>query len=180
MTNGIVGATPPLLLHQRGRTLLVATSFSFVMMCLSAFPAITNIVQCVGVELTPSCLDEFPDRDNTTSQNCLLGFVRGSIVGDYISFLTPLSDAVRMDEFGVLGLEDVTPAMTNTFYKFVASAGFSNHVVCAYSETATNDTIYAMTAIRSQCGLMVKTNELQTIIKQSGNAWRIIQWDVDE
>ena len=151
-----------------------------VLLCLSAFAAITNIVQCLNLELTGERLSEFPFRDNSTPQNSLLGFVRGAITGDYLSFLTPLSDAARVDEAGVSDLSQVTQTMTNQFCTFVTSSGFSNHVVCAHSEVFTNDTIIMKTDIRSRHGLMNKTNEVQTTIRQIGGEWRIINWDVYE
>ena len=135
----------------------IMTSCICALLCLSAYAAITNIVQCLNLELTADRLAQFPFRDNSNPQNSLLGFVRGSITGDYISFLTPLSDAVRVDETGVSDLSQVTPSMTNQFYTFVTSSGFSNHVVCAYSEVATNGAICSKIFIRSRCGLMNKT-----------------------
>ena len=156
------------------------TSCVCMLLCLSVCAAITNIVQCLNLELTVDRLSQFPFRDNSNPQNSLLGFVRGSITGDYISFLTPLSDAARVDEAGVSDLSQVTPSMTNQFYTFVALSGFSNHVVCAYSEVVTNSTICAKTFIRSRCGLMNKTNELQTTIQQIDGSWRIVEWDVEE
>ena len=154
--------------------------FICMLLCLSAFAAITNIVQCLNIELTEERLSEFPFRDNSTPQNSLLGFVRGAITGDYLSFLMPLSDAVRVEETGVSDLSQVTQDMTNQFYTFVISSGFSNHVVCAYSEVFTNDTIIMRTGIRSRRGMMNKMNEVQTTMRKIGGTWRIINWDVDE
>ena len=151
-----------------------------MLLCLSACAAITNIGQCLNLELTTDRLSQFPSCDNSNPQNALLGFVRGSITGDYLSFLMPLSDAARVEEVGVSDLSQVTPSMTNQFYTFVISTGFSNHVVCAYSEIATNNIVQSTTFIRSRCGLMNKTNELQTTIQQIDGSWRIVKWDVDE
>ena len=158
---------------------MIVTIFC-MLLCLSACAAITNIVQCLNLELTTDRLSQFPSCDNSNPQNALLGFVRGSITGDYLSFLMPLSDAARVEEVGVSDLSQVTPSMTNQFYTFVISTGFSNHVVCAYSEIATNNIVQSTTFIRSRCGLMNKTNELQTTIQQIDGSWRIVKWDVEE
>ena len=158
----------------------IMTSFVCALLCFTACATITNIAQCLNLELTAACLSQFPFRDNSNPQNSLLGFVRGSLTGDYLSFLTPLSDAMRVDEAGVSDLAQVTPSMTNQFYAFVTSAGFSNHVVCAYCEIMTNGAIRSKTFIRSQRGLMTKTNEVQTVIRQIDGSWRIVEWDVDE
>ena len=154
--------------------------FIFMLLCLPVFAAITNIVQCLNMELTEARLSEFPFRDNSTPQNSLLGFVRGAITGDYLSFLTPLSDAVRVEETGVSDLSQVTQGMINQFYTFVVSSGFSNHVVRAYSEVFTSDTIIMKTKIQSRRGMMNKINEVQTTMRQIGGVWRIVNWDVDE
>lgn len=151
-----------------------------MLLCLSACAEITNIAQCLNQELTVDRLSQFPFRDNSNPQNSLLGFIRGSITGDYLSFLMSLSDAARTEEAGVSDLSQVTPAMTNQFYAFVTLAGFSNHVVCAYSEVMTNNTIRARTYIRSRCGSMNKTNEVRTIMQSFGGSWRIVEWNVDE
>ena len=158
----------------------IMAAFVCASICLSACATITNIAQCLNIVLTEQQLTQFPDCDNSSPQNCLLGFVKGSITGDYLLFLSPLSDSVRVDIAGVSDLSQITATMTNNFYTFVVSSGFSNHVVCAYSETATNNSIYAKTFVRSQRGLMNKTNEVQTVMRQIGNGWRIVEWDVDE
>ena len=158
----------------------IMTSCVCVLLCFTACATITNIVQCLNLELTADRLSQFPFRDNSTPQNSLLGFVRGSITGDYLSFLTPLSDAVRVDEADVSDLSQVTQSMISQFHTFVTSSGFSNHVVCAYSEIATNNTIRSKIYIRSRRALMNKTNEVQTVMQQIDGSWRIIEWDVDE
>lgn len=150
------------------------------LLCQTLFATITNIAQCLNLELTAERLSQFPFRDNSTPQNSLLGFVRGSITGDYLSFLTPLSDSARVDEAGVSDLSQVTQYMTDRFYTFVVASGFSNHVVCAHSEVTSNDTIVLKTSIHSRRGLMNKTNEVQTIMRQIGGSWRIVNWDVSE
>lgn len=160
---------------KRMTTLYVCAALS-----LTTCPTITNILQCLDLQLTSERLAEFPVRDNSTPQNCLLGFLNGSITGDYLTFLTPFSDAVRGEEAGVSDLSQVTSSMTNQFLTLVSSAGFSNHVVRAYSEVISNNTIYATTLVQSQCGLLNKTNEIHTVMQKLGNSWRITFWDVDE
>ena len=151
-----------------------------ILLCLSTRATITNIVQCIDQNLTATHLSEFPDRDNSTSQSCLLGFIKGSITGDYLSFLAPLSDTIRIEEAGTSNLTQITSTMTNQFHAFAMAAGFSNHVVRAYSEAVTNNVIYSTTYIQSQCGLMNKTNKVYTVIQATGGSWRIVEWDVDE
>jgi len=160
------------------KRIMVVCIYALLYQSVSA--AITNIIQCLNQELTEERLSQFPFRNNSTPQNSLLGFVRGTITGDYLSFLTPLSDATRVDESGVSDLSQVTPSMTNQFYTFVNSSGFSNHIVCAYSEVFTNDTMVLKTYIQSRRGLMNKTNEVQTTLQQIGGSWRIVNWDVTE
>ena len=151
----------------------------WTVLCLSA-NAITNVTQCLNVELTAAQLVEFPDKDNSSPQACILGFVKGAIDGDYISFLTPLSDEIRIKEIGTSNLSLVASSMTNQFHEFVTSAGFSNHVIRAYTEVISNNTVYAKSFIQSRCGMLNKTNEVRTIIRQFGNSWRIVEWDVEE
>lgn len=78
----------------------VITVFVLAWFCLLANATITNITQCLNLELTKERLAEFPDKDNSSPQNCILGFVKGAVCGDYLSFLTPLSDDVRIEETG--------------------------------------------------------------------------------
>lgn len=155
------------------------TVFFACLKCVS-MAEITNVQQCINVELTPSILSQIPDMDCTTPQASVLGFVKGVVTGNFLTFLWPLSDAVRVRESGVSDLSLVTPSMTNQFLEFVSDSGFSNHFVCAYSEIQTNGAVHATISVRSRSGLLVKTNDVKTILQTSNGLWRIVEWDVDE
>lgn len=141
---------------------------------------VTNLAQCVNIELTPSLLGQIPTCDNSTPHTCLLGFIKGAATGDFRSFLWALSDELRMEEAGISDLSLLTSAMTNQFLVFSMECGFSNHVVCAYSEQQTNGVVHASVSIRSQYGPLATTNELKACLQESDGFWRISEWDVDE
>lgn len=142
--------------------------------------SVTNIEQCVGVELTESVLATFPVCDTSTRQNCVLGFVKGVVAGDAICFLVPMSDDLRQEEFGVTNVSQITSAMSSEFHDFVVASGFSNHVVCAYSETVTNDLFDVAIHLSSCKGDVCKTNEAHLAIRQIDDSWRIVGWEIEE
>lgn len=144
------------------------------------FGAVTNLSQCVGIELTAAVLAEFPERDNSSPEACVLGFVKGSVSGDFSVFLTPLSDDLREEEAGVSDLSMLTPAMTNDFLAFVTGAAFSNHVVQSHSAAVSQNEATVEFSMCSQSGMLVKTNRMQATLLGTGNEWRITAWDVDD
>lgn len=142
--------------------------------------AVTNLSQCIGIELTPAVLSEFPERDNSTPETCMLGFVKGVVTGDLPLFLAPLSDELRAEEAGVSALSMLTPAMTNDFRNFVLGEAFSNHVVRSCAETVSGGEATIRFSMESQSGVLVKTGEMRATLSETGGEWRITEWDVDE
>ena len=141
---------------------------------------ITNVAQCLDTMLTSSVLSEISLTDCSTPQKSFLGFIKGSIEGDYKSFLLHFVDAVRIEECGTANLSEITSDMTNSFYTMVQKFGFSNHIIRAYSESVTGLTWYASVTLQSQKGPMKKTSYMETQLVNTNGEWRISFWDVDE
>ena len=55
---------------------------------------ITNISQCINMNLTPAVLDRFPTNSTSTAQNCVLAFVKGSVTGELKTFASPFKYAL--------------------------------------------------------------------------------------
>ena len=141
---------------------------------------ITNVAQCLDAVLTPSVLSEISLTDCSTPQKSLLGFIKGSIEGDYKSFLLHFVDDARIKECGTANLSEITADMTNGFYMMVKEFGFSNHIIRAYSEAVTGQTWYVSATLQSQKGPMKKTSYMETQLVNTNGEWRISFWDVDE
>lgn len=141
---------------------------------------ITNIAQCINVVLTPPVLSEISLTDCSSPQRSFLGFIRGSVVGDYKSYLLHFTDSMRIEECGTSNLSAVTGEMTNDFLSTVQGFGFSNHVVRAYSESTTGLICYVAATLQSQKGLMIKNSYMNAEFVSTNGAWRISSWDVDE
>lgn len=141
---------------------------------------ITNIVQCLNVELSQSVLDNISSLDCSTPQMSCLGFVKGMVSGDYKTYLFHFSDALRIEECGTADLTTLTPQVSDFFRGFVQGMGYSNHVVRAYSETATGTTWYVSIKLQSQKGARVDVSQMGVRMENSNGAWRITKWDIDE
>lgn len=141
---------------------------------------ITNVAQCIDTVLTPSVLSEISLTDCSTPQKSVLGFIKGSIEGDYKSFLLHFVDDARVEECGTANLSEITAEMTNSFYTMVQEFGFSNHIIRAYSESATGLIWHASVTLQSQKGPMKKTSYMETRLINTNGEWRISSWDVDE
>lgn len=148
--------------------------------CPSCLAVITNVVQCVNVELTTSILNEFPNMDNSTPHSVVLGFLKGMITGDYQLYLCPLSDDLRKDDSGTSDLSIVSQSKINQFHDFSIAQGFSNHVVRSFSQVSSNRVVTAHLLMSSRCGALYKTNDLSVVMETFNGNWRITQWDVDE
>lgn len=141
---------------------------------------ITNVQQCVNVPLSRNVLADFAFRDNSTVPRAFLGFLRGCIEGDFVSFLTPMSDALRMEEGGCTNLSQLSSNEVERFSRFAQEAGFTNHSISAYNEFATNGNTRVNAKVVSVRGPMVKTNDVNMVFCHTNSEWRILFWDVDE
>lgn len=157
-------------------TFLLITILSAFTICAQ----ITNVAQCLGIQLSPSMLNEIDPSDCSSSQTSFLGFLKGAISGDLAAFLRPMSDDLRVGECGVANIGDVTIDMTNTFFEIVMQTGFSNHVLSAYSEMETNGCRNLSATLTSQKGQMTKMSQLELRMAETNGEWRITSWDVED
>jgi len=160
--------------------LIVVLAGFFIWMVLPAFAQITNVTQCVDMELTDAVLAQFPEQDNSSCHNCLLGFLKGLVQGDYLSFLIPLSDELRAEESGSADLASVSPSAIGEFHDFITDMAFSNHVVYSFSENVADGLVHAVMSIRSQRGTVVRTGKILMNVQQTNGTWRIVEWDAEK
>lgn len=154
--------------------------FAMLCMVLGVHGEITNALQCINVRLTQNVLSEFSFRDNSTVSRAFLGFVRGSVEGDFVSFLKPMSDGLRIEEAGCANLLNISSNDVARFSQFVRDAGFTNNLISAYNEFSTNGNVGVNATMVSRCGPMVKTNDMVMVFCHTNSEWRITYWDVDE
>ena len=154
---------------------------AIVFLCIHSGNAqITNVAQCLDVELTSTVLGAMPSFDGTSPQLAFMGFVKGTLNGNYEEFLWHLSDDQRIENCGFSDLSNLTPAMTNNFFDTIASMGFSNHYIRAYSECPTNGGYAVSATMQSRKGPMVKLSNMDLNLVLTNGVWRIVSWEVEE
>lgn len=141
---------------------------------------VTNVFPYVSQPLTENVLQTFPRCSNVTVSSAFLGFVRGSVTGDLISFLSPMSDELRLERVGCSTLEGISTNAVTAFSQFVREGGFTNVFLSAYAEIPTNGNVLVKTTMVSSTGSMVKTNNMALVFGLVGAEWRITAWDVEE
>lgn len=146
----------------------------------AGWASITNLDQCVGVELYGPVVQTLPAYDNSTAERAVLGFLRGTITGDYRMHLTPMCNTLRVENVGRVDLDALSDAQTNAFYQSVHEMEVTSHVVKATSSLVTGSNATISATLRSVGGRMVKTTELRFSIAHTNGEWRIVSWDVDE
>ncbi|MBR4611894.1 MAG: hypothetical protein IKO40_04170 [Kiritimatiellae bacterium] len=157
-------------------TFLLITILSTFTICAQ----ITDVSQCLDIQLSPSILNDIDPSDCSSSQTAFLGFLKGSVSGDLVAFLRPMSDDLRVGECGVANIDDVTIDMTNNFFAVVMQTGFSNHVLVAYSEVETNGCRNLSATLSSQRGQMTKMSQLALRMAETNGEWKITSWDVED
>ena len=158
--------------------LVAAAICSFV--CGVCGEGITNISQCMNTNLTSDVLATFPTNSTSTAQNCVLAFVKGSVSGDLRTFAAPFSEQIRSSEFGIPNLDSIPSSVSNEFSALMSSISNCTNKVIAYSETTSNGLVKANITIHRQ-GVNYNRAEVSHLdIAQTNNAWRIVNWDVDE
>lgn len=161
------------------RRIMVVLSALEVMAIVHA-AEITNVVQCLNVELSQSVLNNISSTDCSTPQASCLGFLKGMITGDYQAYLLHFSDALCVEGCGTADLAALMPQASNAFRDFVHEMGYSNHVVRAYSEIATGTTWYASIKLQSRKASRVDVSQMNLELENCNGAWRITKWDIDE
>jgi len=161
------------------RKIMVVLSALEVMMAVHA-AEVTNVVQCLNVELSQSVLNGISSTDCSTPQTSCIGFIKGMITGDYQTYLLHFSDAIRMEECGTADLTALTLQASNAFRDFVHEMGYSNHVIRAYSESSTGMTWYVSVKLQSRKGSRVDISKMDIRMESIFGAWRITEWSVDE
>ncbi len=141
---------------------------------------ITNVVQCLNVELSQSVLNGISSTDCSTPQTSCIGFIKGMITGDYQTYLLHFSDALRVEGCGTADLTMLPLQSSNAFRDFVHEMGYSNHVVRAYSESSTGMTWYVSVKLQSRKGSRVDTSQMDIRMENINGVWRITKWNVDE
>ena len=163
----------------KGSSILVmAASISFV--CGVCGEGITNISQCMNVNLTSEVLATFPTNATSSAQNCVLAFVKGSVNGDLKTFASPFSEQIRSSEFGVPNLDSIPASVSNEFSTLMLSISNCTSKVIAYGETTNNGLVRANITIHRQGANYNRAEVSHLDMAQTNNAWRIINWDVDE
>jgi len=151
----------------------------FILMSLAVFGE-TNINQCVGQNLNSDTVQRLPLLNNSNDDFAVLGFLRGTITGDYRGHLFPLTDEQRVVDCGTANLDSLTTVQTNEFYHFALDMGFTNHVVISCSKVETNGVRYVSLRMKSVKGPMVKYSTMDLSLITVGNESRIQTWEVDD
>ena len=141
---------------------------------------ITNINQCININLTSDVLDRFPTNTTSTVQNCVLAFVKGSVTGDLKTFASPFSDEIRALEFGISRLDTIPVSASNEFSVLMSSVSNCTSKVIVYTEITNNSLIKANIILHRQGDNYNRNEVVRLDISQTNNIWRIVCWDVDE
>ena len=141
---------------------------------------ITNVWQCINLELTDDVLDSFPSDATSSVQNCALAFVKGSVTGDLKTFALPFSDEIRSSEFGIADLNNIPAALTNEFSTLMASISNCTTRLISYSETNSNGVFKVNLNLQRQGRGYNRAEMARLDIVQTNAAWRIVNWDIDE
>lgn len=141
---------------------------------------ITNVSQCINVELRRSVLNNINPTNSSTHQTAYLGFIRGMISGDYRTYLFHLTDSVRIEECGTADLHALTPQMMSEFQCFTQSMGYTNHMIKTYCETSTSGVWYVSSLLQSQNGRRIDVSQLDIQFVNTNGEWRVSRWEVDE
>ena len=141
---------------------------------------ITNISQCINMNLTPAVLDRFPTNSTSTAQNCVLAFVKGSVTGELKTFASPFSDEIRALEFGLSSLDSIPASVSNEFSMLMSSITNCTSKVISYTEITNNSLIKANITLHRHGDNYNRSEVVHLDMSQTNNVWNIINWDVDE
>lgn len=141
---------------------------------------ITNINQCLNINLTAEVLCRFPSNPTSTVQNCVLTLVKGSVSGDLGIFVSPFSPEIRSSEFGISDLDNIPGLLRNEFSALMTSVTNCTSRVVSYNETTSNGAARVSMVLHRQGIGYNRAESLHLDIASTNNFWRIVNWDVDE